>query len=139
MTNAQIIFNESVELMKDGVIGTTGRKITIEYENEEGEKVKEAIDEPEQIHTYAEWKKAGFQVQRGQKAIASFMIWMWTEKKGTMTKEQADNINSIMVNADGSPVAKEGDETTSGGHYYMKKASFFKASQVEPAKEKATA
>jgi hypothetical protein len=124
--------------MKDGIIGTTGKKITIEYENEEGEKVKETIDEPEQIHTYAEWKKAGFQVQRGQKAIASFMIWMWTEKKGKMTKEGADSLNAIMINADGSK-AQEGDEVTKGGHYYMKKASFFKASQVEPAKEKATA
>jgi hypothetical protein len=138
MTNAQIIFNEALALMNDGIIGTTGRQITIEYEKE-GEVIKEVVNEPEPIHTYAEWKKAGFQVQRGQKAIASFMIWMWTEKKGKMTKEQADNINSIMVNADGSPVAKEGDETTSNGHYYMKKASFFKASQVEPAKEKATA
>lgn len=138
MTNAQIIFNESIDLMKDGIIGTTGKKITIEYENEGGEKVKETIDEPEQIHTYAEWKKAGFQVQRGQKAIASFMIWMWTEKKGKMTKEEADSLNAIMINADGSK-AQEGDEVTKGGHYYMKKASFFKASQVEPAKETATA
>ena len=128
MNNAQIIFNESVELMKNGLIGTTGRQITIEYEKD-GEKVKELINEPEPIHTYAEWKKA-------QKAVASFTIWMWTEKKGKMTKEQADSINTIMVNADGSPMAKEGDETKSGGHYYLKKASFFKASQVAPATEK---
>lgn len=132
MNNAQIIFNESMELMNNGIIGTTGRQITIEYEKD-GEKVKETVNEPEPIHTYAEWKKAGFQVQKGQKAIAKFTIWMWTEKKGKMTKEQADNINSIMVNADGSPVAKEGDEVKTAGHYYMKEASFFKASQVAPA------
>ena len=135
MNNAQIIFNESIELMKNGVIGTTGRQITIEYEKD-GEKVKETIQEPEAIHTYKEWQKAGFQVQKGQKAIAKFTIWMWTEKTGKMTKEQADNINSIMVNADGSPVAKEGDETKSNGHYYMKEAAFFKASQVAPITEK---
>ena len=133
MNNAQIIFNESVELMKNGLIGTTGRQITIEYEKD-GEKVKETIQEPEPIHTYAEWKKAGFQVQKGQKAIASFTIWMWTEKKGKMTKEQADSINTVMINADGSK-AQEGDEISKGGHYYMKKASFFKASQVAPIKE----
>ena len=135
MNNAQIIFNESVELMKNGLIGTTGRQITIEYENEEGEKVKELINEPEPIHTYAEWKKAGFQVQKGQKAIASFTIWMWTEKTGKLTKEQADSINTVMINADGSK-AQEGDEVKNGGHYYLKKASFFKASQVAPATEK---
>lgn len=134
MNNAQIIFNESVELMKNGLIGTTGRQITIEYENEEGEKVKELINEPEPIHTYAEWKKAGFQVQKGQKAVASFTIWMWTEKTGKLTKEQADSINTVMINADGSK-AQEGDEVKSGGHYYLKKASFFKASQVAPIKE----
>ena len=33
MNNAQIIFNESITLMNDGLIGTTGRQITIEYEN----------------------------------------------------------------------------------------------------------
>lgn len=60
MNNAQIIFNESIDLMKDGIIGTTGRKITVEYEKD-GEMVKETIDEPEEIHTYQEWKKAGFQ------------------------------------------------------------------------------
>lgn len=132
MNNSQIIFNNSIKLMEDGIIGTTGRQITIEYEKN-GEKIKELINEPEAIHTYAEWKKAGFQVQKGQKAIAKITIWMWTEKKGKMTKEQADNINSIMVNADGSPVAKEGDETRENGHYYMKEAAFFKASQVAPA------
>lgn len=133
MNNAQIIFNESVELMKNGLIGTTGRQITIEYEKD-GEKVKETIQEPEPIHTYAEWKKAGFQVQKGQKAVASFTIWMWTEKTGKLTKEQADSINTVMINADGSK-AQEGDEIKSGGHYYLKKASFFKASQVAPIKE----
>ena len=34
MNNAQIIFNESIELMKNGIIGTTGRQITIEYEKD---------------------------------------------------------------------------------------------------------
>lgn len=130
MNNAQIIFNESIALMKDGIIGTTGRQITIEYEKD-GEKVKEVINEPEPIHTYKEWQKAGFQVQKGQKAIAKFTIWMFADKKKKLTKEEADNINSIMINADGSQ-AQEGDEVKTNGHYYMKEAAFFKASQVAP-------
>lgn len=123
MNNAQIIFNESIELMKAGTIGTTGRQITIEYENEEGEKVKETINEPEPIHTYAEWKKAGFQVQKGQKAIASFTIWMYTDDKKKKEGEQEKE--------------PEQEGLIKGGHYYMKKASFFKASQVAPIKEAA--
>lgn len=131
MNNAQIIFNESVELMKDGIIGTTGRQITIEYENEDGEKVKELINEPEPIHTYKEWQKAGFQVQKGQKAIAKFTIWMYADKKKKLTKEEADSINTVTINADGSQ-AQEGDEVKTSGYYYMKEAAFFKASQVAP-------
>lgn len=129
MTNAQIIFNEAIALMNDGIIGTTGRQITIEYEKD-GEKVKETVNEPEPIHTYAEWKKEGFQVQRGQKAIAKFTIWMYADKKKKLTKEEADNINSIMINP-AEQTAKEGDEVRTNGHYYMKEAAFFKASQVE--------
>lgn len=33
MTNAQIIFNEAVELMKNGKIGTTGNQFEVEDEN----------------------------------------------------------------------------------------------------------
>ena len=77
MTNAQIIFNESIELMENGIIGNTGRKIIVE--NEDGEK-KEML-EPESIHTYAGWKAIGRQVKKGEKCIATFMIWKHTTKK----------------------------------------------------------
>ena len=109
-TNAQIIFNESLELMNNGILGTTGRKITISYEKN-GEQVKETVNEPEPIHTYAEWKRLGFQVNKGQKAIASFTIWNFAENKKDPEEEEQP---SLMKN----------------GHYYMKKASFFKLSQV---------
>ena len=139
MTNAQIIFEQSLELMNNGIIGTTGRQITVEYENEEGQKVKELINEPEEIHTYKEWQNLGQQVQKGQKAVAKFTIWMYAEgKKGKLTKEQADRINSIVHHADGSK-AQEGDETQSSGHYYMKEAAFFSASQVAPIEQEKTA
>lgn len=128
MTNAQIIFNEAIALMKDGKIGTTGRQITIEYEKD-GEQIKETIDEPEAIHTYKEWQNLGQQVQKGQKAIAKFTIWMYTDKASKLSKEDADKINSIAEGIN----AKEGDEVKQGGHYYMKQAAFFAASQVAPA------
>jgi len=132
MTNAQIIFNEALELMNNGIIGTTGRQITIEYEKD-GEKVKETVNEPEEIHTYKEWQNLGQQVQKGQKAIAKFTIWMYTDKASKLSKEDADKINEIAEGIN----AKEGDEVRQGGHYYMKQAAFFSASQVAPAEQTA--
>ena len=77
MTNAQIIFFESMDLMEQGKIKGSG--IFGEYENEAGETIK--IELPEEIHTYAAWKAAGRQVQKGEKAVASFRIWRPTTKK----------------------------------------------------------
>lgn len=111
MTNEQIIFNTSVELMNEGIIGTTGRVITVENEN--GEKID--LQEPEPIHTYKAWQSLGYQVKRGQKAIASFLIWKHTVKKA---KEQTDEDEEKM---------------------FMTKAFFFKFSQVEPMEQKGVA
>ena len=48
MTNAQLIFNASMELLKDGTIKGTGRFFT--YEDENGE--KKTIEEPEALHIF---------------------------------------------------------------------------------------
>jgi len=82
MTNEQIVFEERMKLMNDGIIGTTGKTLTIE---KEGKKCK--VDEPEVIHTYKVWQSLGYQVRRGQKATATFMIWKHTVKKA---KEEKD-------------------------------------------------
>lgn len=103
MTNAMIIFSESVKLMEEGIIGTTGR--TVQMEDSEGKRI--TLQEPEPIHTYAAWKSLGYQVKKGQKAVASFMIWKHTVKK-----------------------AKEDDEEDKE-RMFMKKASFFTFAQVE--------
>ena len=71
MTNNMIILMERVRLMKDGIIGTTGR--TFEIEDSEGN--KQIINEPEPIFTYASWKSMGYQVKKGEKHIAEIMIW----------------------------------------------------------------
>lgn len=134
MTNAQIIFNEAQELAKEGLIKYTGN--IIKGKTIEGEEVE--IKETEEIHTYKEWQNLGMQVQKGQKAVAKFTIWMYTSKTKKLSKEDADAINSMVINADGSK-AQEGDEVQTKGHYYMKEAAFFSASQVAPAEEKKTA
>ena len=104
MTNEQIIFNERITLMDDGIIGTTGRTITVENEN--GEKIE--MKEPEELHTYQAWKSLGYQVKRGQKCKATILIWKHTVKKG---KEKQDEDEEKM---------------------FMTKAFFFTGDQVEP-------
>lgn len=112
MTNVQIIMNESQHLMEEGIIKPTGRTITVEMVNEDGEIEQVKIPEPEPIHTYQKWKELGYQVQKGEKAIAQFSIWKHTTKK--------------------SEVEGEEDEQK----MFMKKASWFKFSQVAPIEEK---
>lgn len=104
MTNAQIIFNEAVELMKNGKIGKTGRQF--EVEDEKGNKIM--LDEPEPIHTFQAWKAKGFCVKKGEKAVAQFYIWKCVSKENE--------------NSDGM--------TEEQKKMFMKKASFFRASQV---------
>lgn len=117
MTNSQIIINESIELMNKGIIGTTGRKIQATFERN-GEEVTEIIDEPEAIHTFAEWKARGYYVNKGEKAIAKFFIWNYTSKPSKKARAKAE---------------AEGKEVSEDPHYYMKEAYFFKVSQTSAA------
>ena len=69
------------------------------------------INEDMEIHTYAHWKSLGFQVRKGEKAIAKFPIWKYTKKKKKdMTEEEAQ----------------------SKGYCFMKNSSWFSNKQVEP-------
>ena len=108
MTNEQIIFNERLNLLKSGLIKSTGR--TIEILDEKGN--HQHIPEPEEIHTYAAWKSMGYQVQRGQKAISKLSIWKHIVKKAEKEDEE-DQENMFMVTS-----------------------SFFSQSQVEVANAK---
>ena len=111
MTNAEIIMRQSLDLMQDGVLQPTGRTITAVVINAEGEEEEREFQEPEEIHTYAGWKDRGYQVQKGEHAIAQFTIWKHVTKK---SKEDAEQEERKM---------------------FMKKASWFKASQVAPIQE----
>lgn len=114
MTNAQIIFNESVRLMEEGIIGTTGIKIEVVMEN--GKNV--SMLEPEPIHTYAAWKSLGYQVKRGETAIAKFLIW-----KAGKSRQQQEETEAAAEN--GTEISPE------RVRMFMKTAHFFKISQVE--------
>ncbi len=88
MRNEQIIFNARMDLMGKGVIGTTGRNL--EIQKKDG--VKETVPEPEEIHTYAGWRELGFQVMRGQKAVASFKIWKHVIQKKKDNEEEGERM-----------------------------------------------
>lgn len=109
MTNSQIIFNESLELMKQGIIGSTGRQLI--YEREDG--TKESVPEPEPIHTFVMWKSLGYEVKKGQKAIAKFAIWK--HKSAGRRKNR-----------------KTGEEVETEEKLFLTDAYFFRKDQVEP-------
>jgi len=114
MTNNMIIFYESQELAEAGIIDYTGRTIIVELPD--GSKME--AKETEAIHTFQEWKRAGFMVQKGQKAIAKIAIWNFTDKASKATKAARE--------------AAGADTEKPDPHYYMKESAFFKASQVAP-------
>lgn len=111
MTNEQIIYNKQLELLKCGKIGTTGR--VINGQDAEGNAIQ--IEEPEPIHTYAGWREQGYQVKRGQKAIATFNIWKCAKKK----KKEKEN---------------EEDSEEKKEYMFLTKAFFFSQKQVEKIK-----
>ena len=102
-TNGEIIMRESLELMKQGVLKSTGRMLVQELPD--GQKIE--IPEPEAIHTYNGWKELGFQVKKGEHAKAQFPIWKWKGQKDEETGE------------------------VTGGTCYQRKAFWFTFDQVE--------
>lgn len=104
ITNSQIIFNESLELLKQGILKTTGRMIT--FEMQDGS--KKELPEPEPIHTYNGWKELGYQVKKGEHAKATFPIWKYSGQKD-----------------------EEGNKVKDGGYCFQKKAFWFTFDQVE--------
>ena len=110
MTNRMIILMNSARLMEDGVIGTTGRSITVQ--DKDG--TERVLMEPEEIHTFAGWKARGFSVKKGEHAVASFPIWT------------------------GGKVRSEDDEEDekSESRMFLRKAFWFTAAQVESSEDR---
>jgi hypothetical protein len=103
ITNAEIIFRASQELLKQGILKPTGRMFVQELPD--GNRIE--VPEAEPIHTYNGWKDLGYQVKKGEHAKAQFTIWKYKGKKDEET----------------------GEETN--GRCFQKKASWFTFDQVE--------
>lgn len=103
MTNEMIIMNQQQALAEAGILEYTGREIEVTLPDESVMVFKEV----EEIHTYSRWASLGYQVKKGEKAVSQFMIWKYVKKK----KKETDEENEARM--------------------FMKRASFFKRSQVE--------
>ena len=120
MTNAQIILNESLQLMKDGVIGGSGQYG--EFETGNG---TITIELPEEIHTFQGWKMRGYSVKKGEKSSIKFPIWKHTVK---FLNTETGNAEQDKANA---LINEQGGET----NMIMKVSCWFTAAQVEPVKK----
>lgn len=115
MTNANIILNESLALMEQGLLKGTGEYIMlVDDKGEERE-----VELPEAIHTFNGWKERGYQVKKGEKSSIKFPIWKHTVKE---KKEEEKTGNEI----EDAPIT----------NMFMKTSAFFRFDQVEPIKEK---
>jgi hypothetical protein len=122
MTNAQIIMNESIRLMEEGILKGSGQFAEIETENG-----TMTIELPEEIHTFQGWKDHGYQVKKGEKSSIKFPIWKHTTK---MLKTDTD---SAELNKMNQAINEQGGQT----NMFMKMSAWFTAAQVEPIKAKA--
>ena len=111
MTNAMIILVNQCRLLEQGVLKYTGR--TIKGINAiTGEPAE--VPEIQPIHTYSHWKSLGYQVKKGQHAVAKFAIWKYTKRK---TEEGIDE-----------------EEAQRRGYCFMKMSAWFTEEQVEKIK-----
>lgn len=91
MTNEAIIMEESLRLVEQGVLATTGKKVkTIDGIE---------LELPEAIHTFQKWKELGFSVKKGEKAIAKFPIWKHSSKTVEVDGEEEVKTSMFMKTA----------------------------------------
>jgi hypothetical protein len=122
MTNAQIILNESIRLMEEGLLNGSGK--FAEIETEEG---TATIELPEAIHTFNGWKELGYSVKKGEKSNIKFPIWKHTVKF----------LNTNTGNADLDKINQQINDQGGEKNMFMKMSAWFTAAQVEPIKAKA--
>ena len=122
MTNAQIIMNESIRLMEEGILKGSGCFGQIETETGTA-----TIELPEEIHTFQGWKDRGFSVKKGEHSTIKFPIWKHT------VKMLNTNTGSAELDKMNQQINDQGGEI----NMFMKMSAWFTAAQVEPIKAKA--
>lgn len=79
-----------------------------EGSDESAENIFSSMLAADTFHTFAEWKRMGYSVKKGQHAALTCQLWKYTDKPGKAAREAAE--------ADG----KDAPETDP--HFYMTKA-----------------
>ena len=98
-----------------------GVKITVaEGSDETPDAVFHAMLAADTFHTFAEWKRMGYSVKKGQHAALVCNLWKYTDKPGKAAKEAA--------------AAAGQDAPETDPHFYMAKSRLFNALQVEKSK-----
>ena len=102
-----------------------------EGSDESAENIFSAMLAADTFHTFAEWKRMGYSVKKGQHAALTCQLWKYTDKPGKAAREAAEADGKAAreaAEADG----KDAPETDP--HFYMTKAHLFHALQVEKSK-----
>ena len=95
--------------------------ITVDPESSENpEDILTALLAAETFHTFAEWKRMGYSVKKGQHAALVCNLWKYTEKPGKAAREAA---------AEAGQDAPETDP-----HFYMARSHLFSRLQVEKSR-----
>ena len=91
-----------------------------EGSDESAENIFSAMLAADTFHTFAEWKRMGYSVKKGQHAALTCQLWKYTDKPGKAAREAAE--------------AAGQDTPETDPHFYMTKAHLFHALQVEKSK-----
>lgn len=102
-----VLYNESVKWLNSYVKEWTMNNATLILHA----KVASNIPLDEELHTFAEWKRLGFSVKKGEKARCKIAIWN----------------KSIKSKKDDEEAQQEDDS-----YFYTKVAAFFTRNQVQP-------
>ena len=95
--------------------------ITVDEGSEDSaENIFSAMLAADTFHTFAEWKRMGYSVKKGQHAALTCQLWKYTDKPGKAAREAAE--------------AAGQDTPETDPHFYMTKAHLFHALQVEKSK-----
>ena len=96
-------------------------KITVAEDSDDTpEDIFNAMLAAETFHTFAEWKRMGYSVKKGEHAALVCNLWKYTDKPGKAAREAA--------------AAAGQDAPESDPHFYMAKAHLFSALQVQKSK-----
>lgn len=74
------------------------------------------------FHTFAEWKRLGYSVKKGEHAALVAYLWKFTDKPSKAQRQAAE------------ATGEDPEESSGGDHFYKAKSYLFNYLQVEKSK-----